>query len=90
MAKLLGSCMSLPLSLGRTLLVRRFVASNRKEEDGQQLKFPFLPFLETLQSEAVATAMERVFWFVCVNARKRLKVWPLNYLSIQILKNMGN
>jgi hypothetical protein len=47
-AKLLGSRMSLPLSLGRTLLVRRFIASNRKEEDGQQLKFPFLPFLENL------------------------------------------
>lgn len=41
MAKFLRSRMSFPLSLGRSLLVHRFVALNHKEEDGQQLKFPF-------------------------------------------------
>jgi hypothetical protein len=47
-AKLLRSRMSLLLSLGRTLLVCGFVVLNCKEEDGQQLKFPFLLILETL------------------------------------------
>jgi hypothetical protein len=34
-AKLLRSHMSLPLLLGRTLLIRRFVALNQKEDSGQ-------------------------------------------------------
>jgi hypothetical protein len=63
--------MSLPLLLGRTLLVYRFITSNYKEE-GQQLKFPFLPVLETLKSEAIA--VERAFRFVYMNAYKRLKI----------------
>jgi hypothetical protein len=56
------------------LLVRGFVASNHKEENRQQLKFPFLSILETLKLKAVA--IKRAVWFVCVNVCKRLKVWP--------------
>ena len=53
MAKFVPSCMSLSSSIGRSLIVRRFVVSNHKEERRQQLKFPFLPILEILRSEAV-------------------------------------
>jgi hypothetical protein len=66
--------MSLLLLLGRILFVRRFVTSNSKEEDRQQLKFLFLLILKTLKSEAVI--IKKAFWFVYVNVCKRLKVWP--------------
>ena len=61
MAKLLRSRMSLPLSLGRTLLVCGLVASNRKEDSGHELGFR-LGWIQ--KAGAVAMVLEKASWCV--------------------------